>query len=755
MAAHLSLSEIEVSLSTLSTELALIKEQESTFLTSLTTLHNKRINLESQIKYLESQKNPINWLAHDLLIRIFELYVEPDDLDFLLDRDDSEVDLYYRPVTLTHVCTKWRETALSVSSLWSRILLRPPPSIWMKEFLSRAGNHTPLHFTYLPTNSPEIIHAAEMIQTLGENLSRCETVSVTCATPLALSSLIALGFSRFTQDKDFKPNAKEFGKLKSLEPELTKNHPSFSLMQRWLRILPRPKSTRRFPSLPSLQTLTLTHVPPSSIPATFFTHLRTLNLSFPKIHPDKHWQSRQWAYSFSMSHLCAMLRFCSGVLEELWMDDTAIEVDGKLDLDGEEEEEEDDDDISRTLSIKPVTLPNLLRLTWSYPHASDPFTLLTYLLTPSLHTISFTIPEGPVTAKQRYNQWREAINTAGDNTIQTTTDIETGAVVQIPRILSLDGVRVCKVLCADLDGLSVVFRKMAFNVGLEKLEIGFVGVWFDKASTDAKAFVKEPEKDQKGEIDEPSIPPFPRLDSVFRDPRLPNLTHLTLTGFKFLYEQAHIVLGYIPSLEVLELEGCGGVDIILGALGATNGGGTGVRYCPKLEKIGIWECEDVRLVHVAAVLVRRNGSGKLKSFGGMGEEKDRRWFDAVAAFVRDEAVESVKQAPAVQPQPEAPQAIRKIIPLRKRQPRGMNTAVPPAGSSPSLGPPVNGAPPLSGILQHQELPARIISFNIVGCHGLEDPVDLQPHRRAEPVKEPVNSVASLFYRPGTRLIMGC
>jgi len=123
-----------------------------------------------------------------------------------------------------------------------------------------------------------------------------------------------------------------------------------------------------------------------------------------------------------------------------------------------------------------------------------------------------------------------------------------------------------------------------------------------------------------------ALPVFPRLESIFRDPRLPSLTHLTLSHFKISAEQgrAEAMLGYMPVLTSLSLDACSGVgrlmeglqEKVVGTIKPTaspgEGGGKrrrrGVKVCPRLEALSFWGCQDVDFGALRAVVLSRNGN---------------------------------------------------------------------------------------------------------------------------------------------------
>ncbi|KAF4607517.1 F-box domain-containing protein [Pleurotus pulmonarius] len=117
----------------------------------------------------------------------------------------------------------------------------------------------------------------------------------------------------------------------------------------------------------------------------------------------------------------------------------------------------------------------------------------------------------------------------------------------------------------------------------------------------------------------------PRLEQIFRDPRLPHLTHLTLSRYEIPTTQStavQAILGYLPALTYLGLDTCVGVGVILGCLadltvittfakdrpskGVSPTGSPRVKVCPRLETLAFWRCNDLEIEELRAVVTARN-----------------------------------------------------------------------------------------------------------------------------------------------------
>ncbi|KAF9497020.1 hypothetical protein BDN71DRAFT_1429829 [Pleurotus eryngii] len=129
----------------------------------------------------------------------------------------------------------------------------------------------------------------------------------------------------------------------------------------------------------------------------------------------------------------------------------------------------------------------------------------------------------------------------------------------------------------------------------------------------------------------------PRLEQIFRDPRLPHLTHLTLSRYEITTAQrteVQAILGYLPALTYLGLDTCVGVGVVLDCLTdltvittfAGDGSGKGfvstgsprVKFCPRLKILTFWRCNDLEIKDLRAVITARN-----KQYEAMpGQEQD-------------------------------------------------------------------------------------------------------------------------------------
>jgi len=241
--------------------------------------------------------------------------------------------------------------------------------------------------------------------------------------------------------------------------------------------------------------------------------------------------------------------------------------------------------LSTSSLTRSVELPHLRSLEWTYPCPSDVHRFIAFLFAPSLEILDLCLDDmsliGPNTARTR---GYDDANAAGDDTT-------------MPHVIQLGSLKELGVQCVDDDALTLVFRRLLFPV-LEKVAI---------ANVDARR--------RSGG----TLAPLPRLESIFRDPRMPSLTHLTLSHFQVNQECGRSMLGYMPALTFLSLDTCFGVWTILEALaemeGATDHTVTrrqAVRFCPRLSSLSLLCC-GVEVEGLRTVVNARNVRADLDS----------------------------------------------------------------------------------------------------------------------------------------------
>ncbi|TFK70866.1 hypothetical protein BDN72DRAFT_838398 [Pluteus cervinus] len=541
------------------------------------TLISERKALEEEGRALEAEKPPINWLPLEVLADIFWTAVQLEDTDFALNQP-----FHATPVVISHVCQKWRDVALATPQLWSylgfsttRFYAAP-----LLAFLERAGS-SPLTLFY--RGVPDVETEEEQTTISGffaffeDHFSRIRSMSLHFRNPNAMQGLV---------DSFVPAPATKSIVLRNLDLAITGSRitsfDSFSFS-----LISALNSTWRAVFAP-LTELRLIQIPPSAIHPDLLGALTVLELKY--------------AYPvLKLSKLCGLLS-CTPNLQELVLSHTTPRIDTKAEI------------------TNIVTLPNLKRFEWSYPSAE------------LLHRVLASIQMPEV---ERFEIWFETSATKSPNQL---ANHETLNVLHYPHLRELTLITAAE----EESGLDL--RLFSFPA-VEKIEIVNVGLPRPKSSPRSKSKAPATSSARK-------LPTIPRLESIFRDPRMPQLTDLTLSRFHLSsdYTRMEALLGYMPRVTSLSLESCSGVEILLKALQAVSAGtllrgsttspkkqitssstnGTsninpfatftsrssnqfrtthhgGVKLCPRLDALSFWDCHDLDIDSLHAVVRTRNG----------------------------------------------------------------------------------------------------------------------------------------------------
>ncbi|KAG2074450.1 hypothetical protein BDR04DRAFT_1140695 [Suillus decipiens] len=553
--------EIEV----LQAQIAILQRREHDFVHILEDMARLRdsvkaeqVALASQIMELESQRHPINWLPSELLIQIFIFVTEDND-------SDTSAGLAYSlsPVVISHVCREWRKLAFATSILWSRVSYRSRK--WSTSpvcaFINRSGSSL-LDFTFSPppyhVDDPD---AAEDERLTSESL--LHTLSSHLSRVRSITFKCTSSASMRLIVEALINNLHVLKSLRSLDLSFASLAPCLA----GTPLLVLDELSRQ--SLPDTASvliyLRLQQLPPRVISPSLLRSVQTLELSFPQRRSHRAPQ-----YILRMSHVHRFLSFIPELRDLVLMETTPLR-----DVVLEEPSEGQTAD-NRFTVVAPLELRKLRNLTWKYVYPRDVYNFMSFFGMPALERWEILIVNSPT--KQE-----------SDSFIQTEL---------LGGVLSMATLKELCVSCQDGDSLISSLRQFFFPV-LEQLEFAYAGKC-------------PPGCDHKH--------PLPRLDYIFRDPRLFHLTHFTLSHLDVFAGHGKIMLSYMPNLLSLTLISCTSVDGVLEALAEAYGlamdaernatRGCGVRVCPKLERITLWSCSDFKFKSLfAAVFARAHPTG--------------------------------------------------------------------------------------------------------------------------------------------------
>ncbi|OBZ79540.1 hypothetical protein A0H81_00053 [Grifola frondosa] len=342
--------------------------------------------------------------------------------------------------------------------------------------------------------------------------------------------------------------------------------------------LPSDSSTQ----FPVLEALRLANVSPEIIPPHPIPSLRTLELHFPQktsVRPDL----------LKMSKLCAFLSR-SPNLEELIFNDAIPVFDVLLRPSTANNDIEDTVILRRDtkLFIRPVLLRELRRLEWDRV-PSNFWRFFCFVDVPLLERLEICLE------RHRTRRWWQSYDGvfAAIDSSPPIEGLPSDAVISFPRLKALS------IECLGTDELASAFKRLLFPA-LRILAIAYTSP-------------------SQGELSHPFLP---RQESIFREPRLPMLTHLTLSSFELDPENTIIMLKYMQSLEHLTLESCPGAGKVVCLLSGSTCGkpsANSIRswVCPKLAHIVLCDCSDVQFKCLSKTIrARKVASSQASQHGG-------------------------------------------------------------------------------------------------------------------------------------------
>lgn len=560
---------IDKEIELLTAQLSVLQRREDDFarvLEDMVRLQNcvraEREALVSKITDLESQNQPINWLPTELLFEIFLIRTEDESADLAIGLPYNPA-----PVLISHVCHKWRELALATPRLWSFISYRTPHWIPrpLSVFLQRAES-SPISFNFISTPSTstsgnsnmstlEADTLANIIDTLFCQHRRFRSLTFECGFAKSMEH-VTTGISRVYGHLD---------ELESLDLALSTLDLSFQGTQLLTSdLLSTDQSSPGSPIM--LRHLRLQQMPLSILPAFLVRTIRTLELSYP---PKKSHFTLPHHFTLKMSYLINLLKHTPQLQElsligvtPVWDLITRLSTNGQLSHGATE---------PHNLAVaSSFELPELRRLEWKYAYHRDVFPFMSLVILPKLKRWDLFIAQSP-TKRFDVTQFR------GNHIHDQESFIQAEP---LSNVLVLHALKELNVNCQNEDTLGSSLRQFLFP-SLIKLDVTFVGQHTRKES---------------------GFPSLPRLETIFRDPRLPHLTHLSLSNFDISPGHGKSMLGYMPNLLSLTLGACTGVNVVLDALAEAYGcvrttGGVrnklcGVRVCPRLEDLILWSCSD-------------------------------------------------------------------------------------------------------------------------------------------------------------------
>ncbi|KAI9507732.1 hypothetical protein F5148DRAFT_980922 [Russula earlei] len=537
----------------------------------------------------EKDRVPFHSLPPELLVLIFILLTH-DVLDPHLSPLDAA------PLNISHVCQRWRDIALSTPTLWRRVILAPSDllSTWLfvspptQAFLGRSkGVPTEVFYAAPPikTNKDSAPTLRSVLTALRVRGHRRPRRSHVLDVLPPLRSLYIHGDQDVIVDtlSYLHNHTPGFGSLESLELALRSSTPGeLHDTLRWdgperAYGQSNPWRTHRFPTL---RALTLRDIPLAGVAFGQLPALREITLTVDTPLPGH--------LDFLRVPYFARLLACAPCVERLALLRAGPVFSLPLDTNVQAKLCWEDDAAWRLDSpraLPPVLLEHLRELEWTEAHPVTLHLFLMHFPTPRLEILDIAFA-GPSKCK-KLAAW-----------LHPTFVHVRHSTPALP-VLELSNLKVLRAHCSSGDTLRSPFLQLYFPA-LETLSLSHRNNGSARRPTGPpRALVNDDDEDPPRQL--------PRLESIFRDPRIPRLTHLLLSGFAVPPEQASLMLGYMPCLQRLDCNFILNIAPLLDALATARP--VGVRVCPRLRHIQLWYCDGVEPATLTRLVKLRNGHG--------------------------------------------------------------------------------------------------------------------------------------------------
>ncbi|EIW75769.1 hypothetical protein CONPUDRAFT_169051 [Coniophora puteana RWD-64-598 SS2] len=643
--------EIDHGLRTINAQVESLQQREDELARALAEVQAKKRSLLQQRVQLEIQKQPINWLPSELLCRVFYHVIWQEPMNDKDPRFSAQRRTFYPDaITLSHVCGSWRQVVLSTSRLWAYISYRTrrwsPKALGHS--LERAGT-SPVDLVYsvracdVRTKRDaheEVRTGKRLIRAIIRRYSHRLRSLHLTFHEMAGMDAIVTALSRLY-----------FPMLEQLELNAPPTkHQHLSSETSTLNFL-RQSPTSWFNSLTSMH---VQRVPLRCFSRHVVTNLRALKLSFYSkeslLPADELFQFL--AYAPRIEDL---------TLDNVWFDWKQSTATSSSNIEAD--------------NLPSATLPRLHRFTWHGASAVHVGRLMSSLHMPRLQfwdlIVLGTFDSHDCLAALARHAWQGSLPMPPSN--------------PPPKgVHTLSALSDLTVQCHDADELGEILC-MFTCPALERLELGFL----------------DPDMAVRAGTTKLDLP---RAGSLFRDPRLPALTHLVLSDFvlgggrgcggtmrgskreREMEVEDVAMLRYMPGLVSLTLVVCAGAGVLLRELARTcpsgrlSGNsvawdqGVGARVCPKLEEITLMSCRDVAFTDIVHVVHLRSGQQRTTPLVALdvNTNGDTRAPPASGACLSDSGPpnpNTVASAAACDapPPPDPPTLVqRKIVPLRRR-----------------------------------------------------------------------------------------
>lgn len=523
-----------------------LAREESRCHDELRRIQQRRDLLYKQRALIQRGKT-IYSLPTEILLHIFRFVVQWDEDDW---QDGEEID--WRPVLLSHVCSTWRAAVLDTSSLWACLDFSRYPSV--RPLITRSKEQP-----------VDVVHGTKPLSGYKPDF-RFESV-LRCTAHRWRSLLWESSELRMTDVLSVLNSGMPFPHLRSIE---------LGVEERTLPGVPLFNPSLVGPSsssslFPCLRRMCLSSVSLAELPPTDMPSLRSLTLHFPAKYPESR------ANLLRMSNLCAFL-YRSPVLETLVFSDSTPLMDVYVRF------EHDITDRAAPLppnNVAPFALSKLRRFEWSHAPPRDLWKFFAIVKLPALKELELYLDAGD---KRWFTYYTSILEPMSDEPFNPRSALP---------VVRFDNLEEFSVFVTDTDGLYSAFRNMLFPK-LKRLSIGHL------AERGRRMWKSSPTKKTPF-----STPLLPAQESIFREPRMLTVTHLTLSNFRLDYHNTVAsMLAYMQNLEHLTIESCRDVNTVVcslsGPMEACDDWASCCAehrrlVCPRLQHLSLSDCSNVAL----------------------------------------------------------------------------------------------------------------------------------------------------------------
>lgn len=548
---------IETEIAYISGQLDVLRRRETEMDSILRDVARAKDSISSEIAHLDTKQRSL--IGERLPINWIPAELLIDIMVLAANPDSTLPPKLSVPVVLTQVCQRWRQIAESTPELWAGISFNDAKwaTHWIPVFLERSKDY-PLEVEVIEsTMKPEDSEqgVVHLLELLDAHFSRVRSLSLFCVGSKPLRRLLWI----------INDPVSSFSRLRTLSIGISDESSKFFAhepLESMIRSREASSSVMQLepPKWCRITTIRLENLPLFSVPPEFLRNISNIELEFTRVTFPGVRSDLQASVLLKFLTCTPQLEFLHLISTHFELDILFVQEDGTARKKGTHK------------VIHRISLPKLRGIDWAgaSQYEMQPFFSLIDL--PALEQLRID-PEPPA----GYREVSSILPPNPELTFPSLTDLHVRA--------------------AHDNVFDTVIRKCSFP-SLKSLAIS---------------------SNREGSGPNGTLTALPKLESMFRDPRLPGPTHLLLASLSITTvlgkEPSESMLGYLPALQTLALDSCDGgqhlltalerrVPVVRDAIGRVQGGG--IKFCPQLQTLSVRNCEGIGARAIGGVLRARN-----------------------------------------------------------------------------------------------------------------------------------------------------